>query len=192
MIKKLLAGVVSGLFLYSMVGTVHASLTTIGTATYEGDNYNLIYDDVSFITWLDYTEGSNTWANQISWADSLNGPGVLNYNLNANIVTSSWDDNDPWRLPYLNEMQDLSNTGSFSNIVSGYYWSQTFPYAGWAFRYDFGTGTDQLQLTWYGNSGMAIRTGAVETAAVPLPGTVWILGAGLTGLAGIRQRRKKK
>ena len=192
MIKKLLAGVISGLFLCSMVGTAHASLTTIGSATYGGDDYNLIYDDVNLITWLDYTNDPGAWANQISWADDLNGAGILNYNLNANIVTSSWDDNDPWRLPYLGEMQGLSSTGSFSNIETGLYWSYSSPYSGWAFHYDFSTGSTNLQLDWYSNKGIAIRTGMVEIDAVPIPGTAWLLGASITALVGIRRRRKKK
>jgi len=35
--------------------------------------------------------------------------------------------------------------------------------------------------------------GAISSASpVPIPGTVWLLGTGLAGLAGIRARRRKK
>ena len=43
--KKLLAGLIAGLFMLGMAVMAHASLTTIGTATYKGSDYNLIWDD---------------------------------------------------------------------------------------------------------------------------------------------------
>jgi hypothetical protein len=80
-----------------VVGTsAHASLTTIGTASYGSNSYKLIYDDDLAITWLDYTHEDLYWANQKAWADGLNSSGVLTYSLNANVV--GWTIND-WRLP---------------------------------------------------------------------------------------------
>ncbi|MHC4182601.1 MAG: hypothetical protein ACYSR0_04565, partial [Planctomycetota bacterium] len=73
-----------------------AALQTIGTATYGGSDYNLIYDNDKQITWLDYSKALNTWDNQVGWASGLNTGGVLTYNLNAG-VSMNWS--DVWRLP---------------------------------------------------------------------------------------------
>ncbi len=74
----------------------HATLTTIGTASYGGSDYNLIYDDDLSITWLDYSNARANWSDQVAWAAGLNGGGVLTYTLNAG-VTTSWSGED-WRL----------------------------------------------------------------------------------------------
>ena len=62
--------------------SAYATLLDIGTASYGGNNYNLIYDDnpSGSVVWLDYTSPANTWANQVAWASSLNNSGVLTYN----------------------------------------------------------------------------------------------------------------
>jgi hypothetical protein len=75
---------------------VNASLTQIGTATYLGSNYNLIYEDDQKLIWLDYTNGGANWQSQMDWATGLNVSGVLAYDLNPGLnVTWSGD----WRLP---------------------------------------------------------------------------------------------
>lgn len=75
----------------------HATLSTIGTATYNSSNYNLIYDDDLGITWLDYGNSGSNWQNQMDWAAGLNTADLLKYNLNPG-VTMSWSGSD-WRLP---------------------------------------------------------------------------------------------
>lgn len=130
-----------------------AELQTIGTATYEGADYNLIYDNDINLTWLDYTNYREVWAGQNSWAAGLNTGGVLTYNFNAG-VSMSWSDD--WRLPILldeescnigycansemthlyytglgnvdwpDEGYDLFNTGDFQNLKSdAFYWLGT-------------------------------------------------------------------
>ena len=74
----------------------HATLTTIGSATYNSVDYNLIYDDDRGIAWLDYSNNPNLWLNQVNWADGLNDASVLTYNLNPG-ETMTWSGN--WRLP---------------------------------------------------------------------------------------------
>lgn len=85
----------------------NAALTTIGSASYRGNSYNLIYDaDSPFgpITWLDYTRKSsysweNTWENNVSWASGLGGPGA---SLTVTLLpgyTSANDWSTGWRLP---------------------------------------------------------------------------------------------
>jgi hypothetical protein len=93
------------------IGTANAALTTIGTATYRGSDYNLIYEDDSIgggLVWLDYTN-YNVWSNQVYWASSLNTPGDLTYNLNPG-VSVTWE--DEWRLPITDESQ-CNLTGGF-------------------------------------------------------------------------------
>lgn len=98
--KRLLAGLAMGLFMMWTAGLSEASLTTIGTATYGGSEYNLIYDDDNNgqgLVWLDYSHKGATspgWQNQVAWTASLNDPGVITYNLS---VPMNWT--GEWRLP---------------------------------------------------------------------------------------------
>jgi len=74
-----------------------ATLTTIGTATYGGSDYNLIWDDDNngnSVVWLDYSNDWPTWAAQTAWAAGLDGD--LTYNIDS-AYSVSWTDDD-WRL----------------------------------------------------------------------------------------------
>ncbi len=75
-----------------------AGLTTIGTATYGGSDYNLIWDDDNngnSVVWLDYSNGRDNWDGQNTWAEGLDG--ALTYNIDPGYAVT-WDDDD-WRLP---------------------------------------------------------------------------------------------
>jgi hypothetical protein len=70
-------------------GQVYAALHVRGLGTITGGGvgkYLLIYDDVLDITWLDFTNPSGSWHDQMAWADSLE-------------VTLSGETYDDWRLP---------------------------------------------------------------------------------------------
>ena len=98
MLKKLLIGIVAGIFFLCLSGISHAILTTIGTANYSGSNYNLIWDDDNngnSLVWLDYTNVYLNWADQNVWASGLGA--VLTINLKSE-YTVTWDD-PSWRLP---------------------------------------------------------------------------------------------
>jgi hypothetical protein len=82
--------------MFISAGVAGAGLATIGTATYGGSSYNLIYEDVQNLVWLDYSRGLSNWESHVFWAAGLNNSGVLTYNFNPGIVVS-WD--DVWRLP---------------------------------------------------------------------------------------------
>jgi hypothetical protein len=43
--KILLAGLTSGLLMFGMADMAQAALTIIGTASYNGSDYNLIYEE---------------------------------------------------------------------------------------------------------------------------------------------------
>lgn len=83
-------------------GLANASLITIGTASYEGQEYNLIYEDVQGLVWLDYPTYHCDWYTQMNWVAGLNNPGVLTYNINPGIYLS-WGDGSSWRLPITDE-----------------------------------------------------------------------------------------
>ncbi|OGR16178.1 MAG: hypothetical protein A2X81_08550 [Desulfobacterales bacterium GWB2_56_26] len=152
--KKKHLGICTGLTLIGMTGIAQAGLITIGTATYSGQDYNLIWDNDNngkSVVWLDYsnTYGNRNWESQTSWAAGLDSN--LTYNIAAQ-YSVSWDDN-AWRLPstadgpYVygtngnttagynitsSEMGHLyyeENRGEFENLIKSslvsWYWSGT-------------------------------------------------------------------
>ena len=94
--SKILLGLGVALLLVGMSGISSASLTTIGTANYNGSNYKLIYDSGMNITWLDYTNAKDYWQDQVDWAAGLNNSEILTINLNSG-VEMNWTGD--WRLP---------------------------------------------------------------------------------------------
>lgn len=84
------------LFSCSFASESQAALTTIGTATYGGVDYKLIWDNnENSVVWLDYSNSATTWAAQNAWAAGLNAE--LTYNIDA-AYTVDWSDTG-WRLP---------------------------------------------------------------------------------------------
>jgi len=103
MMKKLLVFFVCAMLLvFGVVGISNATLTKIGTATYGGSDYNLIYDDDDTgyggggLVWLDYTYDHADWAAQVSWALGLGSS--LTVTLKPGYTTSI-DWTTGWRLP---------------------------------------------------------------------------------------------
>ncbi len=99
--KNILTGVMIVLILTGAVGLCQASLIQIGMAYYNDGSsntgaYNLIYDDVQQITWLDYTHERTNYEDQVSWAESLNEPGELNIMFFQGF-SMTWT--GEWRLP---------------------------------------------------------------------------------------------
>nr|WP_320013491.1 hypothetical protein [uncultured Desulfobacter sp.] len=98
--KSLFSSIFILVFLFMISGIAHATLTTIGTGTYNGHDCNLIWDDDNngnSVVWLDYTNDPENWADQVGWASSLNGIGVLTYNIDF-AYTVEWKTSS-WRLP---------------------------------------------------------------------------------------------
>lgn len=78
-------------------GIAAAGLSVVGVATYNGNEYNLIYEDDQGLIWLDYSNrAGGGWDYYINWASGLNASGVLTYSLNPG-VSVSWAGD--WRLP---------------------------------------------------------------------------------------------
>lgn len=79
------------------VCNVHAELITIGTATYNGSVYNLIWDGNNngrSVVWLDYSADNATFADQTAWAGRLSATLT---NLHTPGYNVTW--NGGWRLP---------------------------------------------------------------------------------------------
>jgi len=96
--KKKLVALGLGIILLVMAGMAQASLVTIGTATYGGSNYNLIWDNNNngnSVIWLDYTNAATNWSAQMAWAAGLDGQLT---NIDTPGWTVAWDTNG-WRLP---------------------------------------------------------------------------------------------
>jgi hypothetical protein len=94
---------------FGFSGVAKADLTVIGTATYEGNSYKLIYEDDQNLVWLDYSTGYDNWRNQVNWAAGLNVEEVLTINLNPGISVNWIGD---WRLPITDESK-AKLTGSW-------------------------------------------------------------------------------
>lgn len=77
-------------------GIAGAELTVVGTADYNGGEYNLVYDSDQELVWLDYTNRGNRWPQQVAWAAGLNEPGVITCKMNSG-KSVSWKGD--WRLP---------------------------------------------------------------------------------------------
>jgi hypothetical protein len=105
----------------AITGTANATLTIIGTATYNGSVYNIIYDDnpSGSVVWLDYSNPANTWQNQATWARSLNDTGIITYNL-LPVYSVNWSGS--WQLPTTVDGPDVigynGNTSAGYNITS--------------------------------------------------------------------------
>jgi hypothetical protein len=143
-VKQLIA---AAALTFALSGTAQATLTTIGTATYGGSDYNLIYDDNNNghgLVWLDYSNSAAVWVNQVAWANSLNS--VLTYNLNAG-YTVNWDATSGWRLP--GTVDGPLVWGNDGTTTEGYNITNS----------EFG----HLYYTELGNKGYVSTTGAIQS-----------------------------
>ena len=162
------------------------------------------YDTDANLTWLANANAAGTtmnWANANAWAAGLDIDGTAGA--------------DGWRLPASdtcveynctgsemgnlfynvlgNTAGSLSNTGPFSNVQSGEYWSSTeyAPNAGNAWRFFFDDGYQNDGFKILGNYGWAVQSGDVGAAVVPVPAALWLFGSGLLALVGLGKQRRR-
>jgi hypothetical protein len=101
--KKQFALLLALTMLFSFSRIAYAGLTTIGTATYQGDAYNLIYEDDNInggLVWLDYTNDGLIWSEQVNWASGL-GENLTIVLYPDYETTIDWSTG--WRLPETDE-----------------------------------------------------------------------------------------
>ena len=122
--KSFLCSIFISLFFLIMSGIAHATIITIGTATYNGHDYNLIWDDDNngnSVVWLDFTNDSATWNAQVEWAATL--ANALTIKLYDGYALS-WLD-DAWRLPATFDegpypLSKLPTHGDDGTTITGY------------------------------------------------------------------------
>lgn len=120
--KKVVTALLVVLALACLMAPARASLTTIGTATYNGVDCNLIWDENNngnSVIWLDYTNVEKTWSDQKTWAAGLDGQltGISTPGWNL-----SWTDTD-WRLPSAGE-NPVSNYDQTSTEMGDLYYNE--------------------------------------------------------------------
>jgi hypothetical protein len=211
-------GTVCTFFVAVLSTSVNAALVTIGTASYLGTDYNLIWDDDNngnSIVWLDYTNGKYTdWGTQSLWAAGLDS--ALSLNLSTG-YTVTWTDSQ-WRLPatwvaatgynittselghlYYDELGNSADTispfnpdfGIFDSLSSQNYWANAGSSGDTAYYFHMGAGSQSEH--WKVSQiagGLAVRAGDVSTV-VPVPAALWLFGSGLIGLAAMARRKKE-
>ena len=188
---------------------VNASLVGVLPTTPGGTDYQAYYDDAADLTWLANANvnGQMSWVDANSWATGLDVAGVTGWRLpdtlqpDASCSDQSGSDSygynctgsEMGNLFYNvlgNAAGTLSNTGPFSNVQLGTYWTAA-EYAfdtlyAWAFvmhdGYQDYTNKPFIYAAW------AVRSG--DVSAVPVPAAVWLFGSGLLGLIGVVRRKK--
>ncbi len=213
--QKRVIAICTGIFLLGFTSFAQASLTTIGTATYGGSDYNLILDDNNngnMVVWLDYTHSWTNWSAQNGWAATLDSA----LTINTNGYDIDWGDSS-WRLPtgfparefddlWFNEFDFVHGGGSgingaytadelnikgFTNITdASNYWTSTYYYNGDARQHSLRFGQEYIWGANFSAYGMAIHTvNSSEIVPTPVPGAIWLLGSGLIGLVGLRRKK---
>lgn len=138
-------------------GTANAALTQIGTATYLGSEYNLIYEDDNLngsLVWLDHRSTNYDWPDLVNWAAGLGGQ--LTINLDAGYTTTiDWVNG--WRLPEAD-----------STVVQGSGFGVEGPDANGDYWYDYGYNmlNSELMHLYYislGNDGRIAIDGSENT-----------------------------
>jgi hypothetical protein len=203
------------LLVFGVVGIAGATLEVIGTASYLGSSYNLIYEKDQGLVWLDYTKSPDTWQNQVDWASGLGTQ--LTVNLNPKWTTTI-DWTTGWRLPSAgdNPQSEMDQANSemghlyyvslgktlggplgdphpFDNLQAYSYWSGTEDThaheSAWLFMFDEGQPENATNTNPFG--ALAVRP-REACAPVPEPATMLLIASGLVGLTGLRRKLRER
>ncbi len=162
----------------------------------------LIYDSDLNITWYDFTYRDPlltpltgaTWDRAMAWAAALDVNGITGWRLPTTPGTSdsNHSEGEMGHLYYV-DMIRANSGGSilpFHNIMSGTYWYGTESSSSRAWDFNFGGGIqDEYYKIDHYYYALAVHPGDVG-APVPIPAALWLLGAGLLGLIGMKRKMK--
>jgi hypothetical protein len=104
-------------------GIAPAALTTIGTATYHGYDYKLIWDDDNngnSVVWLDFSAPTEDWCVPMAWVTSLDSQLIYHIDAQYSVI---WVD-DAWRLPSAGT--DPQNDYNQTSSEMGHLWYSEF------------------------------------------------------------------
>jgi hypothetical protein len=91
-----------GVGLFGAPGLARANLIDVGTATYLGRDYQLIYEDDQQLVWLDYRHPSSStldWSDQGDWVNGLGADLAVSIDAAYQDLFAATDWSADWRLP---------------------------------------------------------------------------------------------
>ena len=212
--KRLLTGLTIGMYVLCVVGMANAEI--YGGVDFPSGAISFADEWIFYEPTSDVLAPYNDPASALGIPDyppssnyvSLGDEGILVLKFTNNSLTTSWDNSDDlwiFEVGGLSEPTsvDISTNGldwiNVGNTIGGTYGIDIDSYISSGVvlgeRYNYVRLTDllphQSDSPWEGADIDAV--GAISsTSPVPIPGSVWLLGTGLAGLAGIRTRRRKK
>ena len=205
-----------GLISLGLASSADAALIGRLAATPGGTDYQAYYDTEADLTWLadaNYAQTSGydadglmTWQAANDWAAQLTVGGISGWRLPTTLQPDASCGGQSGSVSYGynctgselgnlfynalgNTAGSLTNTGSFSNVQSNYYWSATEYVLNTINAWDLymGNGYQNYNFKSVSFYGWAVQSG--DVSAVPVPAAVWLFGSGLLGLIGVARRK---
>ncbi len=190
-----------------LASVAQADLLTIGTATYQSNEYSLIYEEAQGLIWLDYTSPKANWDTQMTWAGGL--VAQLTLNIDSSEFDVTWQE-DAWRLPGAGDPPQtgdnitsaemghlyyvslgntvdngLENMGPFVSLIEDRYRTGTDS-GDSAYQFNFASGVAWNSNKRFEQYALAVRE--ADVIVVPEPATMSLLAIGGLGVL-IRRRR---
>ena len=187
--------------------------TSVNAALIERLGGLAYYDDVADLTWLADANAAGTkmtWSDANAWAAGYSVGGVDGWRLADTLQPDASCSIQSGTVSYGynctgsemgslfygalgNTSGSLTNTGDFTNVQSGGYWSASeyAPDTSIAWYFGKGDGLQYINYKTYNYYAWAVQSGDVSAASVvPIPAAVWLFGSGLLGLVGMARRKK--